>query len=76
MSCYFPESFLMPFLAGCVTRDRRQVERKKPGHLKARKMPTCKTQYLYYIMHTTNGDTQGSNVKGWSVGSTAILLYY
>ncbi|CUS07436.1 unnamed protein product [Tuber aestivum] len=26
--------------AGCVTVDHRQVERKKPGHLKARKMPT------------------------------------
>ncbi|KAF1986754.1 hypothetical protein K402DRAFT_393383 [Aulographum hederae CBS 113979] len=25
--------------AGCVTRDRRRVERKKPGHVKARKMP-------------------------------------
>jgi small subunit ribosomal protein S9 len=27
-------------IAGCVTRDPRRVERKKPGHLKARKMPT------------------------------------
>ena len=27
-------------VAGCVTRDPRRVERKKPGHLKARKMPT------------------------------------
>lgn len=27
-------------VAGCVTRDPRKVERKKPGHLKARKMPT------------------------------------
>ncbi|KAL8734931.1 MAG: hypothetical protein Q9166_001283 [cf. Caloplaca sp. 2 TL-2023] len=26
--------------AGCVTRDPRRVERKKPGKLKARKMPT------------------------------------
>lgn len=26
--------------AGCVTRDPRRVERKKPGHVKARKMPT------------------------------------
>ncbi|KAF4585495.1 37S ribosomal protein S9 [Ophiocordyceps camponoti-floridani] len=25
--------------AGCITRDRRTVERKKPGHVKARKMP-------------------------------------
>ncbi|PWW79061.1 hypothetical protein C7212DRAFT_275456 [Tuber magnatum] len=25
--------------AGCITVDHRQVERKKPGHLKARKMP-------------------------------------
>ncbi len=25
--------------AGCVSRDPRRVERKKPGHLKARKMP-------------------------------------
>lgn len=28
------------FLAGCLTRDPRMVERKKPGHVKARKMPT------------------------------------
>jgi hypothetical protein len=28
------------FTAGCVTRDPRKVERKKPGHVKARKMPT------------------------------------
>ena len=27
------------FTAGCVTRDPRRVERKKPGKLKARKMP-------------------------------------
>ncbi|KAL7270975.1 37S ribosomal protein S9, mitochondrial [Rhizina undulata] len=26
--------------AGCITRDPRSVERKKPGHVKARKMPT------------------------------------
>lgn len=26
--------------AGCITRDPRVVERKKPGHVKARKMPT------------------------------------
>jgi hypothetical protein len=26
--------------AGCVTRDPRKVERKKAGHVKARKMPT------------------------------------
>ena len=26
--------------AGVVTRDPRRVERKKPGHVKARKMPT------------------------------------
>ncbi|KAI5918058.1 37S ribosomal protein S9 [Camillea tinctor] len=26
--------------AGCITRDPRSVERKKPGHLKARKRPT------------------------------------
>jgi small subunit ribosomal protein S9 len=26
-------------IAGCVTRDPRMVERKKPGHLKARKKP-------------------------------------
>ena len=25
--------------AGCLTRDPRKVERKKPGKLKARKMP-------------------------------------
>ncbi|KAF2843665.1 hypothetical protein M501DRAFT_994668 [Patellaria atrata CBS 101060] len=36
------EPLLKPALrrAGCVTRDPRIVERKKPGHLKARKMPT------------------------------------
>ncbi|KAH8821688.1 ribosomal protein S5 domain 2-type protein [Xylogone sp. PMI_703] len=36
------EPALKPALrrAGCVTRDPRRVERKKPGHLKARKMPT------------------------------------
>lgn len=28
-----------PIIAGCVTRDPRRVERKKPGHVKARKMP-------------------------------------
>ncbi|KAI1005301.1 37S ribosomal protein [Podosphaera aphanis] len=35
------EPALKPALrrAGCVTRDPRKVERKKPGHLKARKMP-------------------------------------
>ncbi|KAI1433513.1 40S ribosomal protein S9 [Xylaria sp. CBS 124048] len=26
--------------AGCITRDPRKVERKKPGHVKARKSPT------------------------------------
>ncbi|TAQ90409.1 hypothetical protein B7494_g1268 [Chlorociboria aeruginascens] len=30
---------LTHFLAGCITRDPRKVERKKPGHRKARKMP-------------------------------------
>lgn len=30
---------LIPSIAGCVTRDPRKVERKKPGHLKARKKP-------------------------------------
>ncbi|KAF1923500.1 uncharacterized protein M421DRAFT_425722 [Didymella exigua CBS 183.55] len=36
------EPALKPALrrAGCVTRDPRKVERKKPGHIKARKMPT------------------------------------
>ncbi|EON62154.1 hypothetical protein W97_01373 [Coniosporium apollinis CBS 100218] len=36
------EPLLKPALrrAGCVTRDPRRVERKKPGHVKARKMPT------------------------------------
>ncbi|KAF8472436.1 40S ribosomal protein S9 [Kalaharituber pfeilii] len=36
------EPLLKPVLrrAGCVTRDPRSVERKKPGHVKARKMPT------------------------------------
>jgi len=35
------EPALKPVLrrAGCVTRDPRKVERKKPGHLKARKKP-------------------------------------
>ncbi|KLU84930.1 40S ribosomal protein S9 [Magnaporthiopsis poae ATCC 64411] len=35
------EPALKPVLrrAGCVTRDPRMVERKKPGHVKARKMP-------------------------------------
>lgn len=37
-------SVLVPLLtsviAGCVTADARRVERKKPGHVKARKMPT------------------------------------
>ncbi|KAI5308390.1 37S ribosomal protein S9, mitochondrial [Ascosphaera atra] len=35
------EPALKPILrrAGCVTTDPRQVERKKPGHLKARKKP-------------------------------------
>ncbi|KAI9818520.1 MAG: 37S ribosomal protein S9, mitochondrial [Pycnora praestabilis] len=35
------EPLLKPALrrAGCVTRDPRRVERKKPGHVKARKMP-------------------------------------
>jgi ribosomal protein S9 len=27
------------WIAGCVTRDPRRVERKKPGKVKARKMP-------------------------------------
>jgi small subunit ribosomal protein S9 len=27
-------------IAGCITRDPRRVERKKPGHIKARKKPT------------------------------------
>jgi small subunit ribosomal protein S9 len=31
--------FLTCVAAGCVTRDPRRVERKKPGHVKARKMP-------------------------------------
>lgn len=36
------EPALKPALrrAGCITRDPRKVERKKPGHVKARKMPT------------------------------------
>ncbi|KAF2729462.1 hypothetical protein EJ04DRAFT_515902 [Polyplosphaeria fusca] len=36
------EPALKPALrrAGCVTRDPRKVERKKAGHVKARKMPT------------------------------------
>ncbi|CCU77349.1 putative ribosomal protein [Blumeria hordei DH14] len=35
------EPALKPALrrAGCITRDPRKVERKKPGHVKARKMP-------------------------------------
>lgn len=41
------------FSAGCVTRDTRVVERKKPGRVKARKMPTwvkrwaCLQYYMY-----------------------------
>lgn len=31
---------LTVFLAGVITVDARRVERKKPGHVKARKMPT------------------------------------
>lgn len=36
------EPELKPWLrkAGAITRDPRKVERKKPGHVKARKMPT------------------------------------
>ncbi|KAK2764893.1 37S ribosomal protein S9, mitochondrial [Arachnomyces sp. PD_36] len=36
------EPALKPILrrAGCITSDPRRVERKKPGHVKARKMPT------------------------------------
>jgi len=40
--CSFPpkrSSVLTYLAAGCVTRDPRRVERKKPGHVKARKMP-------------------------------------
>ena len=33
-------SLIAGLIAGCVTRDPRRVERKKPGHVKARKMPT------------------------------------
>lgn len=33
------KSVLIIYVAGCVTRDPRRVERKKPGHVKARKMP-------------------------------------
>jgi small subunit ribosomal protein S9 len=37
---FFPEKRCTDiFIAGCVTRDPRRVERKKPGHVKARKMP-------------------------------------
>ncbi|KAL8843112.1 MAG: hypothetical protein Q9170_000242 [Blastenia crenularia] len=32
--------------AGCITRDRRRVERKKPGKLKARKMPAWVKRYI------------------------------
>ena len=42
-SCVSKPFFLLMMLiihaAGCLTRDRRKVERKKPGHLKARKKP-------------------------------------
>jgi small subunit ribosomal protein S9 len=34
------KSIIDMFVAGCVTRDPRRVERKKPGRVKARKMPT------------------------------------
>lgn len=35
----FVSMLMSLLLAGCVTRDPRRVERKKPGHVKARKMP-------------------------------------
>jgi ribosomal protein S9 len=35
-----PDPIADCFLAGTITRDPRKVERKKPGHVKARKMPT------------------------------------
>ena len=37
-SCLFADGVFV-WLAGCVTRDPRKVERKKAGKLKARKMP-------------------------------------
>jgi len=37
--CHAKSSLLTYFAAGCLTRDPRMVERKKHGHLKARKMP-------------------------------------
>jgi len=38
--CRCTEFLLTVLIAGCVTRDPRAVERKKPGRLKARKKPT------------------------------------
>lgn len=37
--CHTNDPLLTSQTAGCVTRDRRRVERKKPGHVKARKKP-------------------------------------
>ena len=39
--CYTRDQFWLigGYAAGCITRDPRRVERKKPGHVKARKMP-------------------------------------
>ena len=39
-SLFFDTRLMKSLIAGCVTRDPRRVERKKPGHVKARKMPT------------------------------------
>ncbi|KAF2104156.1 hypothetical protein NA57DRAFT_31223 [Rhizodiscina lignyota] len=39
--CVMEPGLRLPLkLAGTLTRDSRKVERKKPGHVKARKMPT------------------------------------
>jgi hypothetical protein len=36
-------------LAGCITRDTRRVERKKPGHVKARKMPAWVKRWDHFV---------------------------
>ena len=39
MIVYIGEMLTCHSLAGVITVDARRVERKKPGHVKARKMP-------------------------------------
>jgi hypothetical protein len=40
IACHLYVALANSDTAGCITRDPRKVERKKPGHIKARKMPT------------------------------------